>query len=218
MSKNISESVIWCDSMSKQEFINLIKPGAIDGYIKYGILPSLIIAQAILESNWGKSHISYNLFGIKAGTGWQGKIAIKKTKEFVNGVWITVEAKFRAYDSFSESIIDHAKLLGTSSRYKKVTQAADYITACYEVWKAGYATDPNYPKKLIAIIEQGKLYEYDKQKDNLQDNKTKVLLHGREVEAGGSLKDGVYSIPIRFLEQLGYRVGWQDGVINIDYR
>ena len=70
-------------------------------------------------------------------------------------------AKFRAYDSFNESIEDHAKLLGTASRYKKVVQAKDYIEACYEVWKAGYATDPNYPNKLINIIEQYELQQYD---------------------------------------------------------
>ena len=149
--------------MNKQDFINAIRQGAIDGYTKYKILPSLTMAQAILESGWGKSHIQNNLFGIKAGTSWNGKVAIRQTKEFINGKWITVNAKFRAYNSFNESIEDHAKLLGRNKRYQKVTQAKDYKQACYEVWKAGYATDPGYPKKLITIIEQNKLYEYDRQ-------------------------------------------------------
>jgi flagellar rod assembly protein/muramidase FlgJ len=147
--------------MTKQEFINAVVDGARKGYKKYGILPSLTIAQAILESGWGQSHIENNLFGIKAGSSWAGKIAIRETKEFVNGQWITVQAKFRAYDSFNESIEDHAKLLGTTDRYKKVIQAEDYIEACYEVWKAGYATDPNYSNKLINIIEQYELQQYD---------------------------------------------------------
>lgn len=149
--------------MNKQDFINAIRQGAIDGYTKYKILPSLTMAQAILESGWGESHIQNNLFGIKAGTSWNGKVAIRQTKEFINGKWITVNAKFRAYNSFNESIEDHAKLLGRNKRYQKVTQAKDYKQACYEVWKAGYATDPNYPQKLIKIIEQNNLNQYDEQ-------------------------------------------------------
>jgi flagellar rod assembly protein/muramidase FlgJ len=147
--------------MTKQEFINAVVDGARKGYKKYGILPSLTIAQAILESGWGKSHIKNNLFGMKAGASWAGKVAVRETKEFINGQWITVQAKFRAYDSFNESIEDHAKLLGTASRYKKVVQAADYKDACQTVWQAGYATDPEYPGKLINIIEQNKLYLHD---------------------------------------------------------
>ena len=147
--------------MTKQQFIDAVAAGARRGHKKYGILPSLTIAQAILESGWGKSHIKNNLFGIKAGANWTGKIAVRETKEFINGQWITVQAKFRAYDSFNESIEDHAKLLGTTDRYKKVIQAEDYKEACYEVWKAGYATDPNYPNKLTNIIEQYELQQYD---------------------------------------------------------
>lgn len=157
--------------MNKQDFINAIKNGAIEGYKKYKILPSLTMAQAILESGWGNHHIQNNLFGIKAGNSWKGKVAVRPTKEFVNGKWITVNAKFRAYNSFNESIEDHAKLLGQNKRYRKVTLAGDYRTACLEVWKAGYATDPNYPSKLIKIIEQNKLYEYDKKEEPKMDKK-----------------------------------------------
>lgn len=169
--------------MNKQQFINAIKQGAIEGYIKYKTLPSLTMAQAILESGWGKSHIQNNLFGIKAGSSWRGKVALRQTKEFINGKWITVDAKFRAYNSFNESIEDHARLLGTAKRYRKVTLAGDYRTACLEVWKAGYATDPGYPKKLITIIEQNKLYEYDRQaKKGGNSLILKVGSRGKEVE------------------------------------
>ena len=109
--------------MTKQQFIDAVKAGAKAGHEKYGILPSLTIAQAALESGWGKSHIENNLFGMKAGTSWAGGTATRATREFVNGKWVTIEAKFRAYGSFNESIEDHAKLLGTASRYKKVVQA-----------------------------------------------------------------------------------------------
>ena len=147
--------------MTKQEFINLIKKGAIEGYKKYKILPSLIMSQAILESGWGKSHIEHNLFGIKATPSWDGKVAIRPTKEYVKGKWIVVNAKFRTYDSFAESLEDHAKLLGTLARYKNLIGEQDYKIACKKVWQDGYATDPNYPNKLIQIIEQNKLYEFD---------------------------------------------------------
>jgi len=159
--------------MDKQQFISLIKDGAIEGYLKYNILPSLTMAQAILESGWGKSHISNNLFGIKAGTGWTGKTVTKETKEYINGKWITVTAKFRAYDSFAESVADHAKLLGEAARYKAVTQAPNYCAACRAVYEAGYATDPQYPQKLIAIIEQNGLYQYDVEAKKIKEKKEK---------------------------------------------
>lgn len=157
--------------MNKQDFINAIKNGAIEGYKKYKILPSLTMAQAILESGWGNHHIQNNLFGIKAGSSWKGKVAVRSTKEFSNNKWITINAKFRAYNNFDESIEDHAKLLGQNKRYRKVTLARDYRTACLEVWKAGYATDPVYPSKLIKIIEQNNLNQYDKKEEPKMDKK-----------------------------------------------
>lgn len=189
--------------MNKQDFINAIRQGAIDGYTKYKILPSLTMAQAILESGWGKNHIQNNLFGIKAGTSWNGKVAIRQTKEFINGKWITVNAKFRAYNSFNESIEDHAKLLGTSKRYKPVTQAQNYKQICNQIWKCGYATDPNYPNKLIRIIEQNKLYQYDRQAKKGEGNNLilKVGSRGKEVK---KLQND--------LKSLGYDVGVVDGI------
>lgn len=168
--------------MNQQDFINAIKTGAIKGYKKYKILPSLTMAQAILESNWGKSHIENNLFGIKTGSSWKGKVAVRATKEFSDGKWITISAKFRAYNNFDESIEDHAKLLSQNKRYRKVASAGDYRTACLEVWKAGYATDPNYPQKLIKIIEQNQLYKYDEQAKGGTDLVLKVGDKGKEVE------------------------------------
>lgn len=150
-------------NVDKQGFIHSILEGAKDGYRQYRILPSLTIAQAILESSWGTHHIENNIFGMKATSNWTGKTAVRKTKEYINGEWVTVEAAFRAYDSFNDSVRDHNKLLGELDRYKKVRQATDYRTACLEVWKAGYATDPNYPYKLIDIIETYNLDVYDRE-------------------------------------------------------
>lgn len=147
----------------RQAFVDKVAPGAIAGYEKYNILPSITIAQAILESGWGSSHIENNLFGMKPGSSWKGKVTYRNTKEYYNGKWITIKAKFRAYNNFSESIEDHARLLGTLNRYRNVLGQDDYKVAAMEIWKGGYATDPKYPQKLIKIIEQNELYKYDQQ-------------------------------------------------------
>ena len=148
--------------MNKNQFIERVSIVAKEGYVKYNILPSLTIAQAILESDWGNKHIENNIFGIKAGTSWKGKVAIRKTKEWDGKKYITKEARFRAYGSFEESIRDYLKLIGESKRYEKVKGAKDYKEASRLIYQAGYATDPKYSQKLIDIIEGQKLYEYDK--------------------------------------------------------
>ena len=148
--------------MYRQEFINKIKDGAIRGWNDYKVLPSLTIAQAILETGWGKSAIGNNIFGIKADSNWKGKKKLVRTHEYVNGQKIYVDAYFRDYNSIYESLEDRFKFL-QKPRYNKVVGEKDYKKACTEIQKAGYATDPNYPSKLINIIEQYKLYEYDKE-------------------------------------------------------
>ena len=145
----------------KTKFINSIKDGAIQSQRKYNILASLTIAQAIVESKWGRSSIGNNIFGIKVGTNWKGKKQLVNTREFVNGEWINIKAWFRDYDSISDCIEDRNKFL-QYPRYAKVLLSRDYKTACIEISKSGYATDPNYTKLLIDIIEQNKLYEFDK--------------------------------------------------------
>ena len=109
----------------KQRFINQILPAAIEGYKKYNILPSLTLAQAVLESGWGSHHIENNLFGFKANKGWKGKVAKRKTKEWDGKRYITVSANFRADDNFQDSVRDHNRLLGTTSRYSKVRVSKD---------------------------------------------------------------------------------------------
>ncbi|MBU5317605.1 LysM peptidoglycan-binding domain-containing protein [Clostridium bornimense] len=149
--------------MEKQSFINLVKDGAIDGHRNHGILASVTIAQAILESGWGSSTLSVkakNLFGIKAFDDWAGAYTTMDTTEYYNGMRQTVSARFRAYNSFNDSIKDHTKLLLTE-RYKAVREATNYKDACYALKNCGYATDPNYPQLLITLIEQNNLTRYD---------------------------------------------------------
>jgi lysozyme len=100
--------------MDRKEFINSIKEGALKGYEEYRILPSLTIAQAILESGWGSSGLAIkarNLFGIKAFSNWRGERITLPTTEWYNDKQQIIDADFRAYDSFNDSIEDHNKLL-----------------------------------------------------------------------------------------------------------
>ena len=142
------------------DFINEIKDGAIEGYNKYGILPSLTLAQAIQETGWGKHTPkgSNNIFGIKASDDWTGKKVTSSTQENYGGKYVTINADFRAYDSKAESVEDHAKLLKEKSRYAKVLTAKNYEDACHEIKKAGYATGEKYDEHLINLI---KLYGLD---------------------------------------------------------
>ncbi len=125
-----------------------------------GIPASYMIGQAAHETGWGKREIkhadgstSFNLFGIKAGAGWTGKVAEVTTTEYVNGEARKVKAKFRAYDSYEDSFRDYAKLINNSPRYEKVrAQTASPLAFATELKRAGYATDPDYAGKLSRVI------------------------------------------------------------------
>ena len=125
-----------------------------------GIPASFMLGQAGHETGWGKHQIktkgggnSFNLFGIKAGAGWTGKVAEVTTTEFVNGVEKKQVAKFRAYDSFEDSFKDYARLISESPRYAKAKTQTHSVTAFASgLQKAGYATDPEYAAKLSRAI------------------------------------------------------------------
>lgn len=147
--------------MNQQEFISKIAPAAMEDWQAYGVPASLTIAQAILESGWGKSELATkanNLFGVK-GVGPAGSYR-KVSDEYVDGQKIEKASDFKKYNSWPESIRDHTEFL-LKPRYAKVI-GADWQTACKEVHKAGYATDPKYTDKLIERIVEYKLYEYDR--------------------------------------------------------
>ncbi|MCE2911680.1 MAG: flagellar assembly peptidoglycan hydrolase FlgJ [Pseudomonadota bacterium] len=125
-----------------------------------GIPASFMVAQAALETGWGRKEInhadgspSYNLFGIKAGPGWRGPVAEVTTTEFIGGKPQKVVARFRAYGSHAESFADYARLMKDSPRYQPVLAAAGSATGFAEgLQKAGYATDPAYADKLGRVI------------------------------------------------------------------
>jgi flagellar protein FlgJ len=126
-----------------------------------GIPAKFMLGQAALESGWGKHEIksrdgttSHNLFGIKAGASWTGKVAEAVTTEYVNGVAQTRIEKFRAYDSYADSFKDYAKLITGNKRYEKVlASGGDASSFAQGLQRAGYATDPNYATKLTRIIK-----------------------------------------------------------------
>lgn len=152
--------------MTRTQFIAQIAPYAVADMRQTNIAASLTIAQAALESAWGGSGLTKqanNLFGIK-GTGTAGSCTMLTT-EYVNGRAVKVNAAFRAYNNWGESILDHSKLIlnGVSwnrNLYKGVLgkRGADAARA---IAVAGYATDPKYAEKLISIMNDWNLYQYD---------------------------------------------------------
>ncbi|HEI8547722.1 TPA: glycoside hydrolase family 73 protein [Enterococcus faecium] len=156
------------EAQSHQQFIERLVPHAQELQDGYGVLPSIILGQAILESNWGKSTLASkynNLFGIKA-YGDQKKVSLE-TKEFVNEEWITIQGDFKVYDSWEQSMDDHTQLFvqgvdWNPALYEKVITATNYQKAAQALQDAGYATDPGYAQKIIQVIETYQLNQYDR--------------------------------------------------------
>ena len=125
-----------------------------------GIPATFMVAQAAHESGWGRREIlhadgspSHNLFGIKAGAGWDGPVAEVTTTEYVDGAARKVKARFRAYASAAESFADYARLLRDSPRYRELIGQRDAESFAQGLQRAGYATDPAYADKLGRTIE-----------------------------------------------------------------
>ncbi|MUG87701.1 mannosyl-glycoprotein endo-beta-N-acetylglucosamidase [Paenibacillus timonensis] len=149
--------------MDKNEFIEKIAPLAVASAEESGIPASLTIAQAALESNFGASRLAteaHNLFGIK-GSGPAGSL-ILPTTEYRGGRTVTVNAAFRKYPSWAESIADHARLL-SAKRYTGVLRKIG-AEAARAVAAAGYASDPQYANKLIRFMDSYNLTQYDEAK------------------------------------------------------
>lgn len=126
-----------------------------------GVPAKFMLGQAALETGWGKRMIrnadgsnSNNLFGIKAGPSWKGKVATSITTEYVNGKPQTRVEKFRAYDSPADSFRDYARLITNNPRYEKViASGGDAAAFATGLQRAGYATDPHYASKLTKLIK-----------------------------------------------------------------
>ena len=126
-----------------------------------GVPAKFMMGQAALETGWGRRVIrnqdgtsSNNLFGIKAGPGWKGKVATAVTTEYVNGKPHQRVEKFRAYDTHADAFKDYAKMISNNPRYEKVlNHGGDASTFAHGLQRAGYATDPQYAAKLSRIIK-----------------------------------------------------------------
>lgn len=149
--------------IGSKAFIEFIAPYAVEEMKRSNILASVIIAQAGLESYWGKSGLSkkyHNYFGMKAGKSWTGKTVVLPTTECSGNNCYKTTATWRVYDNPLESLQDHSKLL-SGKGYNKVIGEKDYYTALTIIKNGGYATDPNYVSKLASIIKNNNLTKYD---------------------------------------------------------
>jgi flagellar protein FlgJ len=148
---------------AQRTFVNRMWDHAVAAQQATGIPAKFVLGQAALESGWGQREIkdsvglpTYNLFGMKAGNGWQGRTVDVVTTEYENGVAKQVTEKFRAYNNYSEAFRDWAQLIAGNKRYAQVVQsgragdsAAGYADG---LARAGYATDPQYGAKLARVI------------------------------------------------------------------
>lgn len=163
--------------MTKKEFIEKVASLVIaeNKKRKNPLFSSVVIAQACLETGYGKSSLMVKanaIFGIKATKSWSGKVYNAKTKECYDGkTYTTITDCFRAYNSFEESISDYFDLITKNLRYKKALFSKSAKECIEAIKNGGYATDPKYVDSILKIIDSNKLTNYDKQ---IAENKEKL--------------------------------------------
>lgn len=146
---------------SRQEFFQEYAPLARKIGKKYDLYPSVILAQAALESNFGQSDLAQankNFFGIKAKDG-QG--VSYPTEEVKDGQRITIQDNFESYKSPVDSFKHYGLLLSQAQRYQPVREAKSPQEACHRLHPSGYSTDPGYGQRLVDLIDQYQLETYD---------------------------------------------------------
>ena len=147
---------------SKEDFLRQLRPHAEQAARELGVDPNALLAQAALETGWGRSvpcnangDCSFNLFGIKAGSQWSGATVNVPTLEFEAGIPVRKVERFRAYDSPADSFRDYAALIRDSSRYANARGAGDNVEAfATALQQGGYATDPHYAQKIAAVASE----------------------------------------------------------------
>lgn len=155
-------SLYFSSNAKSQNFIESVAQGAINGWTKYGVLPSVTVAQAILESGWGQSALStqaHNLFGIKGS--YNGQYVTMQTREVYNGQSYYIYDNFRKYANNSESVEDHGNFLYSNSRYANLLDDQSYASVARKLQADGYATDPSYASSLIKLVEMYNLTQLD---------------------------------------------------------
>lgn len=150
--------------MEKQEFIEKYTPVVLQATSGTRLFPSVMMAQAALESGWGRSKLASlynNLFGIKADPSWKGEKVVLSTGEYLQGIWQNVKDAFRVYSDPVLSFRDRVKFLEENPRYRAVFEAQTPEEQARALQNAGYATDPKYATKLIATIHANEFKELD---------------------------------------------------------
>lgn len=151
--------------MKPAEFIAAVGPAAQASATRTKIPASFTVAEAALESAWGRSKLAregFNLFGVKADRAWTGQTLTMRTREYIHGQWVVVPALWRKYTDWLGSIEDHAAFLRKNPRYKACFDCTDGEGFARAVAKAGYATDPDYASKIVSIIRKYSLADLDK--------------------------------------------------------
>ncbi len=142
----------------RDQFISGLLPHATEAARELGVDPHSLVAQAALETGWGRSQPggdSHNLFGIKAGASWNGDRVQANTQEFDRGVAATVDASFRAYGSPRESVEDYVRVIRDNPRYAAALNTGSDVQAfANALQRGGYATDPDYARKLSAVAAE----------------------------------------------------------------
>lgn len=145
-----------------EAFVAALWPAAQASAHELGVDPRVLIAQAALETGWGRSVLqqgdgrsSHNLFNIKAGESWEGGRVNVATLEYRDGVAMKERANFRVYDSFNDSFADYVEFIKSQPRYRDaLANAGDPRQFVNELQRAGYATDPRYAEKIDAILRR----------------------------------------------------------------
>lgn len=160
--------------MTRNEFLEKISKIVIaeNNKRKNQLFSSIVIAQALLESNWGQSILMMKakaVFGIKASKNWKGKVYNAKTQECYDGkTYTNITACFRAYNSLEESVEDYFLLILNSSRYSKAKNCKTPRECIQAIKNGGYATDPNYVNNIMFLIEKNNLTKYDKKESKTE--------------------------------------------------
>jgi flagellar protein FlgJ len=149
-------------STSKADFIRTYLPHAEQAARELGVDPHALLAQAALETGWGQSlprnskgDCSYNFFGIKATGRWSGDTVSVPTLEFEDGLPVRKAERFRAYGSPADSFRDYAALIRNNPRYEEALGCGSDVTSfATALQEGGYATDPNYAKKIVSVARE----------------------------------------------------------------
>ncbi len=152
-----------------RDFVGRMLPLAREAAARLGVSAEAIVAQSALETGWGRQLMrrpdgtpAWAMFGIKAGADWRGDTVSADTIEIRDGQAVRERARFRAYSSMAEAVADYARFLASRSRYAGALRAgSDPVAFAHGLQQGGYATDPDYARKLIRVLESVRRLQED---------------------------------------------------------